>query len=239
MLEIEYTDQDKLVSDFYTFFGNKGVGKTYLAATFPDPLFIFTEHGDTTLKGFKYPKIQIKDFTHFLNQFEEIIASTEKEFPYKTIILDTATGLAEMILADIERTISFPKSWTAYATEFMRVMNEFIKFGKERGINIVYLYHEDIQIITEKEGSSYEKRMISFPGNKLTGLITRNVDIVGYLFVDDKGYNCLFKPNTTRLPQVKSRYSTLSESIMTDPTYTKIKEKIDECIEQRKTKQHI
>lgn len=90
----------------FLLYGRSGVGKTRLAAQFPKPLILACDPGPTkgalSAKPFN-PKVifidHYKDFLEAIEVAKELIAKGE----IKTVVLDSATYLAKIIMQDILR----------------------------------------------------------------------------------------------------------------------------------------
>lgn len=89
--------------DTFLIDGVPGVGKTTLAASLPDPLFIAIDPG---LRGLEHiARFQLgRDFTSFkevLALLDECIALTPGKLPYKSIVIDTLDALESLIYDDV------------------------------------------------------------------------------------------------------------------------------------------
>lgn len=86
-------------SGFYrmAFYGQPGVGKTWLAASFPDCIIIDChEEGSKFLPKKLFPNVKVID-TKDLEQVELMYwYLKEGRHPYKTVVIDTVTSLIEM-----------------------------------------------------------------------------------------------------------------------------------------------
>ena len=76
-------------------YGTPGVGKTSLAAEFPDPIYLFVE-GEETPDGIDLPSDQITSFHGLLDSFADLL---EQEHPFKTVIVDSLDKLEPMVWA--------------------------------------------------------------------------------------------------------------------------------------------
>lgn len=88
----------------YLFYGQPSMGKTRLAATFPDPLIIdILDRGTKTIRRMKTPVFKVKQ----LRDLEKIYwYLAEADHPYKTVVLDNLSQLQFII-----------KQWVLYGEE--------------------------------------------------------------------------------------------------------------------------
>ncbi len=93
-------------------YGDFGSGKTTLAGTFPNPLFIDADKGGLTLRDKKIPRIKLtpgnKTFDEVMDILHKIKAK-EKPFdiPIETIVIDGFTALSHFMMIDI---LFYPKA---------------------------------------------------------------------------------------------------------------------------------
>ena len=79
-------------------YGRAGVGKTVLSDTAPKPLIISAEHGLLSLKDKNIPVIMIENHLD-LDDAYEFITTNEKAKDFETIVLDSISDIAEVVLA--------------------------------------------------------------------------------------------------------------------------------------------
>lgn len=123
-------------------YGAEGVGKTSLAAKFPNPLFLDTEGGTSRLN---VRRIKIKNWDELLASVKEVIANPEV---CKSLVIDTADWAESFCIdyicakyrqASIE-SFGYGKGYTYIQEEF----GEFLKLLNrltEVGINPVIIAH--------------------------------------------------------------------------------------------------
>ncbi len=74
-------------------YGTPGVGKTSLAAEFPDPIYLYVE-GEETPDDIDLPSDEIKSFGGLLDTFGELIS---EDHGFKTVIIDSVDKVEPLI----------------------------------------------------------------------------------------------------------------------------------------------
>ena len=99
-----YTDKIKMATWKFLFYGPTKSGKSYLASTFPNPLFIDTDGSMGGIKSGttpKYIRIQPGDKNIYQTIREVLLLVKDNKEPFKyveTIVFDGLTTLADLIL---------------------------------------------------------------------------------------------------------------------------------------------
>lgn len=118
------TKKSKIESDLSKYsillYGKIKIGKTSLAAQFPDALFLMTEPGGKSLEIYQ---MSVKNWTHF----KQILDALESTDMYKTIVIDTTDNLYKMCTDWYckKKAIQHPsdeewgKAWQMINDEFM------------------------------------------------------------------------------------------------------------------------
>lgn len=100
-LIIKNTSKDITVDSVkIAIYGGAGVGKTRLCATAPKPLIISAEHGLLSLRNDAADYVEIKTFKDLQDAYNY---SKSAECAYQTICLDSASEIAETVLADFKK----------------------------------------------------------------------------------------------------------------------------------------
>ncbi|MEZ2132512.1 MULTISPECIES: ATP-binding protein [unclassified Sinorhizobium] len=76
-------------------YGTPGVGKTSLAAEFPDPIYLYVE-GEEPPDGVDLPSDEITSFAGLLDTFADLL---NEEHPFKTVIIDSLDKVEPMVWA--------------------------------------------------------------------------------------------------------------------------------------------
>lgn len=123
-------------------YGPEGIGKSTLASQFPSPIFIDLEHGTDTMD------IARTDTPKTFNDVLTLMTMILKEDEFKTVVIDTADKLEQLITAHVLEAhhlnsiedAGYGKGYTYIAEEFVRFLRkcgELIDAGK----NVVIVAH--------------------------------------------------------------------------------------------------
>lgn len=128
-------------------YGPEGIGKTTLAAAFPNPVFLDTEGGTAHMDVTRFPQLENwEDATRVTGQ----LASSEHDF--KTLVIDTVDWLERLLTLHICRKASkdsiedfgYGKGYTYLAEEFSRFLQS-LEVLRDRGMHIVMVAHSTIR----------------------------------------------------------------------------------------------
>jgi len=123
-------------------YGPEGIGKSTLASQFPNPIFIDLEHGTDTMD------IARTDTPKTFNDVLTLMTMILEEDEFKTVVIDTADKLEQLITAHVLEAhhlnsiedAGYGKGYTYIAEEFVRFLRkcgELIDAGK----NVVIVAH--------------------------------------------------------------------------------------------------
>lgn len=123
-------------------YGPEGIGKSTLASQFPSPIFIDLEHGTDTMD------IARTDTPMTFNDVLTLMTMILEEDEFKTVVIDTADKLEQLITAHVLEAhhlnsiedAGYGKGYTYIAEEFVRFLRkcgELIDAGK----NVVIVAH--------------------------------------------------------------------------------------------------
>lgn len=127
-------------------YGPEGIGKSTLASQFPDAVFIDFEHGTDSMDVARFDTP--KDFTLLL----DLLDSISQEDCCKTVVLDTADKLEQIIMTHVcnkyqLRSIEdagYGKGYTYIADDWIEVMKTLDKVI-ESGKNVVLVAHAQMR----------------------------------------------------------------------------------------------
>jgi Cdc6-like AAA superfamily ATPase len=178
-----------------TIYGVPGIGKTTLASTFPDPLFILTEKNG--LMNCKHLPIVLSygDLWGILNDLLSV-----DTLPFKTLVLDTVSKLDELV---IDRTLeksplvkgkdgkmrkpgTIAEAWGGYGAGFEKAASLHralkMKFDmfQDKGITVVYIAHSEIRKYKSPESEDYDIISIKMNADKSRTVYIDDVDAVLY-----------------------------------------------------------
>jgi len=159
-------------------FGDKKVGKTSLAAQFPDALFLMTEPGARALPVYQ---IAILDWRMFRDTLKLLRTPEGKRF--QTIVVDTVDLLFKMAetYACQKLGIAHPseedwgRGWSAVRDEFTAQMQVLLNIGK----GVILISHATEREIKTRSGTKYD-RIQPTMSNQARDIVEGMVDIWAY-----------------------------------------------------------
>tara|TARA_R110002167_G_scaffold180152_2_gene380328 strand:+ start:1711 stop:2487 length:777 start_codon:yes stop_codon:yes gene_type:complete len=174
-----------------TICGDSGLGKTSLAATFPNPIVIRAEDGLQGVPAAIRPDA-LPVVTSLEQLIEQMTALYKEEHKYKTIIIDSVTALERIFMQNvIDSDPKKPKSINqalggygaglgAVATLHHRVGKLMSKINADKNIAIVYIAHADTETIELPDMDPYTRYNLRL-GKRSVAPYVDDVDMVGFL----------------------------------------------------------
>lgn len=179
--------------------GLEKIGKTTLACGAPNALLLPLEVGFAGVSVAKTPMLQT--YEHFQQALDEIIAaSADPAFPYRTIIIDSATALERHIHEYVIKQDGNKKANTmesalggygkaySYANElFDGVLKKLDWLAIHKHMNIIFTCHVFTAKIVDPASGEYDSwdLLLHSPKNQKTygkrEIITQWADVVGFL----------------------------------------------------------
>jgi hypothetical protein len=173
-----------------TIIGDAGLGKTSLAATFPNPVFIRAEDGMSSIpEGLRPPAFPRLHKVEEL--WEQLAALIKEDHSYDTVVIDSVTAL-EVMFTDhvLETDPKNPKgiqqahggygAGRDMVASMHRRLRKAAEMLVERGVNVVFLAHADTVRIEPPDAEPYTKFTMRLH-EKSTQPYVDNVDLVGFL----------------------------------------------------------
>ena len=174
-----------------TILGDAGLGKTSLAATFPNPIFIRAEDGLQAIpeesRPDAFPVVTKAD--DLWSQLKALIA---EEHDYQTLVIDSVTALERLFIENIvESDPKNPKSinqalggygagLNAVAALHGRVRKACGILNTNKNMHIVFIAHADTETIDLPDGEPYTRYSLRL-GKKSTACYVDEADIVGFI----------------------------------------------------------
>lgn len=125
-------------------YGPEGIGKSTLAARFPDPVFIDTEGSTKDMDVARTPApsswpMLMEQVKYFITHPDEL----------KTLIIDTADWAEQLCVTDIcsrfqkagIEDFGYGKGYTYLQEEFGRLLNLLTELVEQKGVNVVLTAH--------------------------------------------------------------------------------------------------
>jgi len=170
-----------------TIVGESGCGKSSLAATLPEPIFIRAEDGMQSIRCDAFPLI-----TKANQLFDQLRALYKEDHKYKTVVVDSVTALDVLFTKHIIETDSgdiesLNRARGGYGngaqalSEMHRRVREACGFLRdERGMNVVFIAHADTDTIDPPDGDPYTRYTFRL-NKKSVQHYEADVDLVGFL----------------------------------------------------------
>lgn len=147
-------------------YGTGGVGKTSLAAEFPDPIYLFTE-GEEPPTDVDMPGQQIETFDDLLNIIGQLLT---EEHEFKTVIIDSLDALEKLVW----RHTCLRMGWdtidsndkgspTAFGKGYLEADNDWqeyisaIKALARNDIHVVQILHLETKSFNDPMSDSYDR----------------------------------------------------------------------------------
>lgn len=184
-------------------YGDPGMAKTSLAASFPKPIFLQTEDG-------KPRDVSFKTFG-LISSYDELIRRLSGlywgEHDYATVVLDSITATEKLVFAktcelgdekgnkkkNIE-DFGYGKGYVYAQRQWQNLMTWLYALRRDRGMAVILTAHSRIERFDDPETTSYDRYEIDLHA-KSVGIITREVDAIlllkGTVSVveEDRGFN--------------------------------------------------
>lgn len=172
-------------------FGASGVGKTVLSATAPVPIILSAEKGLLSLSlanlerlfgvgapGITYdiPVLRIVKVQDLTDAHLWFLNNGDRGY-FRTIILDSGSEIAEVVLANARATVKDPRQ--AYGELQDKMIATLKAFRDLPGRNVVVIAKEELL----RDANGVSKKAPSMPGNKLGQALPYLFDEVFYLGV--------------------------------------------------------
>jgi len=181
--------QDRSV--IVTIIGDSGLGKTTLAATFPNPIVIRAEDGlqaiPADMRPDAFPLIGKVD-----DLWEQLKALVTEKHDYQTVVIDSVTALERLFTQHvIESDPKQPRSinqalggygagLAAVATMHQRVRKACGVLNERKNMHVVFVAHADTETIELPDQDPYTRYSMRL-GKKSVAPYVDDSDVVGFL----------------------------------------------------------
>jgi hypothetical protein len=188
-----------------TLCGDAGSGKTTTAASFPKPFLIRTQ-GEALPRDIpverapdelppvggrrvKKGDVEIWDDSEL---FDQLMALIRDDHDYKTLIIDSVTGLEALFVQNIidvqppkQKSMNaagsgFGSAWDMVAAKMGRIRKAAEILRDKKGMHVVFIAHVDVVRIDPPEGEAYTKYDLQLH-KKIAPVFVNNVDVVAFM----------------------------------------------------------
>ena len=179
-----------------TICGDAGAGKTRLAATFLNPIFIRAEDGmqsiPTSERPDAFPVLRGPKATEIVKAlFDQMIALLREPHEYQTLVIDSVTALDEIFTAEaLEKDGKAKTLATALggygagvqyvSSQHHRVRKAAQLLNERRGMTVVFLAHADIETMRLPDQDDYQRWSLRLPQKSLPVYVDY-CDVVGFI----------------------------------------------------------
>ena len=174
-----------------TICGDSGTGKTSLAATFPNPIFIRAEDGMQAIpagtRPDAFPKLEDSDAL-----WAQLNALAKEEHDYRTLVVDSVTALERMfvenvIASDPKRPRGIQQALGGYGAgrDAVHAMHARLRraagfLADRRGMHTVFIAHADTARVEPPDDDAYTRYTLRLHDKSMPPYVD-DVDVVGFL----------------------------------------------------------
>lgn len=188
---LDQIEKPKNRAPIITICGDSGMGKTSLAASFPNPIFIRAEDGMQSIPEATRPDA-FPVITSMKQMRDQFITLLQEDHDYKTMVIDSVTKLEAMFISDVvDGDSKNPKSinqalggygagLSAVAALHASVRKAAGALNERRGMNIVFIAHADTETIELPDTDPYMRYSLRL-GKKSVAPYVDDSDVVGFL----------------------------------------------------------
>ncbi len=188
LMETISTPQDRPV--LVTICGDSGMGKTSLAAAFPNPIFIRAEDGLQSIamdiRPDAFPVVG-----NAQQLWDQLTALIHEPHEYATLVIDSVTALERMFIADVLAQDPKAKSInqalggygagvSAVAAMHQRVRKAAGVLNDKRAMHVVFVAHADVETMRLPDSDDYMRYSLRLPPKSMPPYVD-DVDVVGFV----------------------------------------------------------
>lgn len=173
-----------------TIVGDAGTGKTSLAATFPNPIFIRAEDGLQSVQADKrpdaFPLLQKAD-----DLWPQLLALLNEEHEYNSVVIDSVSAMdtlfTKYILEKDGRAQTLATALGGYGAGFQALTGMHVRLRKaagllneRRGMNVVFISHADLETMRLPDTDDYSRYSLRLGAKSLPPFVD-DVDMVAFI----------------------------------------------------------
>lgn len=188
---LEQAAVPEMGAQIITICGDAGVGKSSLAATFPNPIFVRAEDGVSRIpeqfRPHALPTVRSEDAL-----WDQLKALVHDEHSYSTAVIDTVSAADRMFVQSILKQDGKARSlnqalggygagFSALAAKHQQVRNAAEMMRIKRGMNVVFLAHTEVGTVRPPDQDDYTRYSLRMTHDKSLPPYLDDVDAVGFL----------------------------------------------------------
>lgn len=162
-------------------YGPEGIGKSTLAAKFPDPVFIDTEGSTKDMEVARTPAPS--SWAMLLEQVRYFITNPME---FKTVVIDTADWAERLCITDVcnryqksgIEEFGYGKGYTYLQEEFGKLLNLLTELVEQKGINVVLTAHAQMRKFEQPDELGTYDRWEMKLGKKTAPMVKEWADMV-------------------------------------------------------------
>jgi len=189
-------------------YSTHGIGKSTFAANAPEPIFICTEDGLGSISTSSFPLA--KSSADVMAAIKTLYA---EEHPYKTVVLDSADWLENILQREIEtkydaKELAYGKGSLILADKWREILDGFNALRNDKNMVVILIGHCEIKRFDSPEVEPYDRYQPKLQG-RASALLQEWADAV--LFAN---YRTLIKKDDVGFNKSVSRGITTGERLL-------------------------
>ena len=165
-----------------TLYGVAGVGKTSFAATAPNPIFLQTEDGLSSIEAPTFGLL--KTYDDIMNAIG-VLYNEEHEF--KSVVVDSLDWMEPIVAAQVCKdngwanleTPGFGKGHVAALETWRVVIDGLDALRDEKGMTIIMIAHSDIKRFDAPDTDGYSRYVLKL-NTRVSAMISEHSDVIGF-----------------------------------------------------------
>lgn len=199
-------------------YGGHGIGKSTLAAQFPNPIFISTEDGIDSLDVTSFPRAK-----SIQEVVESIKTLLKEDHDFRTVVVDTVDWLVTpLIESNVENShdakeLAYGKGQMLVAEEFREILQGLDALRRKKNMNVVLIAHAAVVKFEDPRTEPYDRYSPKLP-NRCNALLQEWVDVLAFA-----AFKVIIKKSDAGFNATKTRGVTTGERLLhfvENPAYT-------------------
>lgn len=173
-----------------TILGDAGTGKSSLAATFPNPIFIRAEDGLGRIHGDIEKPDAFPPTTEAGQLWDQLMALAKEEHEYDTLVIDSVTKLEELFIREIlekdTRAKGINQALGGYGNGPAAVAAQHGRVRKAagvlnaKGMAVVFIAHADLETMRLPDADDYQRYSLRLMPKSIAPYVD-DVDLVAHV----------------------------------------------------------